>query len=99
MRLDQGPSWRQGSRPQSVNEMQDLGEQRSGDSDLCELEGDVPPVAHDLRADLDELLPECRQRPVLDILRQRQCAQEVAEIISERMKLKPDRIVAEAVAR
>ena len=34
MRLDQGLSWRQGSRPQSVNEMQDLGEQRSGDSDL-----------------------------------------------------------------
>ena len=26
-----------------------------GDSDLCELKGDVAPVSHDLRADLDEL--------------------------------------------
>ena len=52
-------------------------------------------MAHDLRADLDELLPECRQRPVLDLLRQRQCAQEVAEVISERMELKPDGIVAD----
>ncbi len=36
---------------------------------------------------------------MLDLLRQRQRAQEVAEVISEHMELKPNRIVAEAVAR
>ncbi len=36
---------------------------------------------------------------MLDLLRQRQGAQEVAEIIGERMELKPDLVVAETVAR
>ena len=95
MLLNRGPSWRQGSRPQPVNQAQDLGEQRFGDSDLSELECDVAAMSHDLGADLDQLLPQRGQRPVLDLLRQRQCTQEVAEIISEHMELKPDRIVAE----
>jgi len=56
-------------------------------------------MSHNLGTDLDQLLPQRGQRPVLDLLRQRQCSQEVAKIISERMELKPDRIVAEAVAR
>jgi hypothetical protein len=30
-------------------------------------------MTHDLGTDLDQLLPECRQPPVLDLLRQRQC--------------------------
>ncbi len=50
-------------------------------------------------ADLDQLLAQSGQRPVLDLLRQGQCPHEVGEIIGERMNLKPDRIVAEAVAR
>ncbi len=36
---------------------------------------------------------------MLDLLRQRQGAQEVAEIIGERMELEPDLVVAETVAR
>ncbi len=37
---------------------------------LRQLEGDIATVADDLGADLDQPLPECRQRPVLDLLRQ-----------------------------
>ncbi len=36
--------------------MQDLGEQRSGDGDLCELECDVAAMTYDLGTDLDQLL-------------------------------------------
>ncbi len=98
MLLNRGPSWRQGSRPQPVDQVQNFSEQSSGDSDLRALKGDVAAMSHDLGTDLDQPLPECRQRPVLDLLRQRQCAQEVAEVISERMELKPNRIVAETMA-
>ncbi len=72
MCLDQGPSWRQRGWPQPVNQAQDLGEQNSGDSDLCELKGNVATVPHDLRADLDELVAQGGERPMLDLLRQRQ---------------------------
>jgi hypothetical protein len=44
-------------------------------------------MAHDLRADLDQLLLQARQRPVFDRLGRRQRAQEIAEILGERMKL------------
>ncbi len=91
-------SWRQGSRPQPVNQAQDLSEQSFGDGDLCELECDVAARSHDLGADLDELVVQRGHGPVLDLLRQRQRAQEVAEIVGERVKLEPDRIVAEPVA-
>ena len=39
-------------------------------------------MAHDLRADLDQLFLQARQRPVFDRLRRRQRAQEIAEIIN-----------------
>ncbi len=70
MLMNRSPSWRQGSGPQPFNQAQDLSEQRVGDSDFCELKRDVAAMSHDLRADLDELLPERRQRPVIDILGQ-----------------------------
>jgi hypothetical protein len=44
-------------------------------------------MANDLRADLDQLLLEARQRPIFDRLGRRQRAQEVAEIVGQRMKL------------
>ena len=65
----------------------DLSEQRFGDSELCELECGGAAMSHDLGAGLDELLTKRRQRPVLDLLRQRQRAQEVAAIVGERMEL------------
>ena len=59
----------------------------SRNSDLRHLEGDIAAVADDLGADLDELLPQAGQRPVLDRLRCCQGAQEVAEIIGEGLQL------------
>ena len=41
-------------------------------------------MADDLRADLDQLLFQAGQRPVLDRLGRRQRAQEVADIVGER---------------
>ena len=55
-------------------------------------------MAHDLRADLDELLFQGCQRPVFDRLGRRQRAQEVTEIIGERVKLEADRVRGERVA-
>ncbi len=40
---------------------------------LRELKCDLAAVAHDLRSNLDQLLSQCRERPVFDLLRQRQC--------------------------
>ncbi len=51
------------------HEAQDLSEQSSGDSDFRELKGDITAMSHDLRADLDELLPKRRQLPMLCFLR------------------------------
>ncbi len=96
--LNGGPSWRHGARPQPVDPPQYFSEQGFGDSDLCKLECDVATMTYDLGTELDQLLPECRQRPVLDRLRQGQCTQEVAEIVSERMELEPDLVVPEAMA-
>ncbi len=74
MLLDRAPSWRQRRWPQPVNEAQDLSEQRSWDGDVGHLKRDVVAVAHDLGADLDQLLsqggparsvrhvPACRDR-------------------------------------
>ncbi len=87
MPLNRGPSWRQRGRPKPLNQMQDLSEQCSGNGDLCELKCDVAAMTYDLGTDLDQLLPERRQRPVLNRLRQHQGAQEVAEVIGERMEL------------
>ncbi len=98
MLLNRGPSWRQGSRPQPVNQAQDLSEQRFRDSDLCELECDVAAMSHDLGTDLDQLVAQRGQGPVLGRLRQRQRAQEVAGILGERVELQANRIAAKAVA-
>ncbi len=92
MLLDRPPSWRQRRWPQPVNQAQNLSEQGSCDGHLRHLESDVTAVAHDPRADLDQLLAQRGQRPVLDLLRQGQRPNEIAEIVSERMKLKPDRV-------
>jgi len=69
------------------------------DGDLGHLEDNIAAVAHHLRADLDQLVLQTRQQPVLDRLRRRQRAQEIAEVAGERMKLKPRRIGCERSAR
>ena len=58
MLLDRAPSWRQRRWPQPVDQSQDLSEQRSWDGDVGHLKRDVVAVAHDLGADLDQLLSQ-----------------------------------------
>jgi len=41
-------------------------------TDLCHLECDIAAMAHDLRANLDQLFLQARQRPVFDRLWRRQ---------------------------
>jgi hypothetical protein len=65
------------------------------DGDLGHLEGDIASMADDLRADLNQLFLQARQRPVLDRLRRRQRPQEVAEIVGQGMKLEPHRVCGE----
>jgi hypothetical protein len=52
--------------PEPVNAAQDVGEHVLGNDNLGRLEGDIAPVANDLAANLDQFVPERRQRPVLD---------------------------------
>jgi hypothetical protein len=58
--------------------------------DLGHRECDIAPVADDLRVDLAHLILETRQCPIIDRLGRRQSAQELAEIIGERMKLEAE---------
>ena len=62
--------------------------QVSGHGDLRHLERDVA----GMRDDLHELLPEARQRPVLDRRRQSQRAHEIGEVVGECVKLKTDSV-------
>ncbi len=55
MFLDRSPSWRQGGRPQPVNQAQDLRELSSWNRDLGKLERDIAAVPDHLRTDLDQL--------------------------------------------
>ena len=62
------------------------------------LEGDVATVTDDLCADLDQLIFEARQRPIFDRLWRPERAEEVAEIVGERMELKADGVGGERAA-
>ena len=85
-------------RPQFRDEPQNLLEHLPWDGDLSHLEGDVAAVANNLRADLDQLFLQARQRPVFDGFRCCQRTQEIAEVIGERMKLEPNGIGGERPA-
>jgi hypothetical protein len=67
-------------RPESVDPAQDLREQRPWHRHLGQLEHDVAAMAYDPGADLDQLLAQGGQRPMLDPLRHDQCAEEVGEV-------------------
>jgi hypothetical protein len=84
-----------GRRPQFRDHPQNVCKEIFGNGDFGHLKRDMPAMADDLRADLDELLFQARQRPLLDRLRRRQRAQKVAEIVSERMELKTNRVGSE----
>ena len=87
-----------GRRPQFGDQPQDLGEQHPRHGNLGHLEGGIAAVADDLRTDLDQLLFQAGQRPVLDRLGRCQRAQEIAESVGERVKLETDGIGCERPA-
>ena len=87
-----------GRRPQFGDQPQDLCKQHPRHGNLGHLEGDIAAVADDLRPDLDQLLLQAGQRPVLDRLGRRQRTKEIAEIVGERVKLETDGIGRERPA-
>ncbi len=62
---------RSGSWSQIIDQAQYFSEQVPRHRHLGQLERDVPPVTDDLGADLDQLLAQSGQRPVLDLIGQR----------------------------
>ncbi len=81
MLRDRAPSWRPRGRSQAVNQAQDVDEQASRDCDFGKLERDVRAMADHIRPDLHQLLPQRGQRPVFDLLRQRQCLLRVQAVL------------------
>jgi hypothetical protein len=59
------------------------------------LKRDIAAMAHDLRADLDQLLFEARQRPILYGFRRRQRAEKIAKILGECIKPMADGVGGE----
>ncbi len=70
------------------------GEQVLRNRDLGHPERDSARAAGDLRADLDQLFLERRQRPVLDRFGRGRRAQKIAEVAGERVKLKANGVGA-----
>jgi hypothetical protein len=68
------------------------GKQIPRDGGLGHLEGGIKAMADHLHADLDEFLLQSRQRPIFDRFGRRHCAQKVAEIVGQHMKLKANRV-------
>ena len=65
--------------------------------DFGQLKRDVSGVMNHLRTDLDELVAQRRERPLLHTRRQRQPAQEVAQVVRQHMQLQPRLVGVEAV--
>jgi hypothetical protein len=61
------------------------------------LEDHLPGMAHHLRSDLDEFLPQRRQRPVTHRLGQHRLPQEVARVVRQREQLQRHLIVHKVV--
>ena len=76
------PSCRERLGSEPIDPTHDLGEQGSGQRHLGQLEDDVASMAHDPGSDLDQLLAQGGQRPVLDARRQGQRPQEVGQVIA-----------------
>jgi hypothetical protein len=67
--------------------MQDLGEEDPRHCHLRQLGHHALAVAHDPGANLDQFFAERRQRPLFDLFRQSQRAQEVRDVLGDRVKL------------
>lgn len=82
----QWTSYRCRLRPQAVDQSQGFREQPPWDRDLGKRESDVPTMANDLGADLDQLLAQRGHRPVLDLIGQRQRPEEVANVVCQHVQ-------------
>jgi hypothetical protein len=68
------------------------------DRDFGHLKRDVATVTDDLGTNLDEHLPQTRERPVRDRLRRYKGAKEVPEVVGERMKLQTNGVSVKRAA-
>jgi hypothetical protein len=91
------PSCRERLGSEPIDPTHDLGEQGSGQRRLGQLEDDVASMAHDPCSDLDQF-----SRSVVSdqcsTSSEGQRAHEVGEVVGERVKLEPHRVVPEGVA-
>jgi hypothetical protein len=71
---------RSGSSSQFIDPPQDFPKQVPRHGNLRQLERDGATMADNFGPDLDQPLAQSGQQPVLDLLRQRQCAQEVPRL-------------------
>ena len=69
-----------------LNAAQDRGEQLPLHRDLGQPEDNIPGVLHHLGADLHQLLPERRERPVLYASRQGKLPEEVCQVVNQGKK-------------
>ena len=83
---------------QPCNPIKNRGEQSPWHSHFGQLERHVLGVACHLRPDLDELLSQRSERPVLNILRQCQSSQKVRQVVSQGKQLQARLIVLERAA-
>src|SRR5438046_6648123 len=92
-------AWGRVGRSQPRDPVQDAAEQLTRYRHLRHLEDEVAAVRDHLRADLDHLLPERGQRPAFDLVRQGQGAEEVGEVVGQRVELESDGVRAKGRAR
>jgi hypothetical protein len=85
--------------PQPGDQRQDFVEHLTRHRDLGHLERDIPPVADNLRTDLDQLFPQAGQRPRFRRFGHRQRAHEVTEIVGQCVELEAHRVGGEGPAR
>ena len=84
---------------QGAYPIQNRFEQTAWNGHLCHLERHIARImANHLRANLDPLVAERRQRPVADALGQRQPAKEVPQVVGQGEQLQPRLIIHEVVA-
>ena len=85
-------------QPQPSDSLKNCPEQLPRHRHLSQLEGGVPGVGNHLGPNLDQLLPKCRQRPVLHRSRQCQPPQEVGQVVRQGKQLQANLVFFKAVA-
>ena len=73
---------------QSVDQVEDSGNDLSGQCGGSHLEDGVTAMAHEACSSLYQAFAQAGQRPPLDQFRRGQCSQEVGEVVGQGVKLK-----------